>query len=208
MIVSSIRTVIFYFTLIIFLRIMGKRQIGELRPSEFAVTLLIADMAAIPMQSGSIPLINGLIPIAVLLILEMILSVVTLKSRRLRTVISGHPLTVIDNGKIRQDIMKMLRLNTDELCEALRLQGITDLGKVRYAVVETNGQMSIFQNDDDSLFYTVISDGIIDKKPMERLGVTQEKLTRLIRSHGYRSEKEIFLMCINKDGKTFIEGKS
>ena len=207
MFISFIRTVIFYFALIIFLRIMGKRQIGELQPSEFAVTLLIADLAAIPLQNGSIPLANGFIPIAALLILEMVISLLTLKSRKLRTIISGHPLTVIENGKIMQDTMKKLRFNTDDLCEGLRLQGITDIGQVEYAVIETNGQMSVFTKNDDSLFFTVVTDGKLDTKPLKRLNISEKKIMHLIKAHGYRSEKEVFLMCINKNGKVFIEGK-
>ena len=207
MAVLFIRTIIFYVSLVIFLRIMGKRQIGELQPTEFAVTLLIADLAAIPMQSASIPLINGIIPIAVLLIIEMTLSVLTLKFRKVRTIISGHPMTVIENGEINRDVMKKLRFNTDDLCEELRLQGIDDLNNVSSAVVETNGKLSIFTKGNGELFYTLISDGKADRKVMENLNISEKELQKMLRSSGYKSENEVFLLCRSKSGKVFIEGK-
>lgn len=207
MAVSFIRTIIFYTALVVFLRIMGKRQIGELQPSEFAVTLLIADLASVPMQASSIPIINGLIPIAVLLVLEMSISVLTMKFRKIRTIISGHPMTIIENGIIRQDIMKKLRFNSDDLCEELRLQGISNIENVNYAVIETNGKISVFTKSDDELYYAVISDGCTDKKVLQNLGITQSELDNIIKKHGFRNAKQIFLMCISRDRKIFIEGK-
>ena len=207
MAVLIFRTIIFYSAIVIFLRIMGKRQLGELQPTEFAITLLIADLAAVPMQSLSIPVLNGIIPIAVLLITEMLISHLTLKFRRLRIVVSGHPMTVIKNGKIQQDIMKKLRLNTDDLLEELRLQGVSDIGTVSYAVIETNGKMSVFTKDQDSLFYSVIADGKADKMVMKNLGITSNELLRLVRSHGFSDESKVFLMCMNQSHKVFIEGK-
>ena len=201
------RTIIFYISLILFLRIMGKRQIGELQPTEFAVTLLIADLASIPMQSHSIPITNGLIPIAVLLILEITISVLTLKFRKLRTVISGHPMTIIENGQINQDVMKKLRLNSDDLCEELRLQGIDNINRVSCAVVETNGKISVFEQGKGELYYTVISDGLSDRKVMNNLNITENKLKKILKDNGFSKEKDIFLMCASKSGKVFIEGK-
>lgn len=207
MAVLFIRTALFYGAIVIFLRIMGKRQLGELQPTEFAVTLLIADLAAIPIQSGSIPVLNGLVPIAVLLVTEMFLSILTLKFRKLRMIISGHPMTIIKQGKIQQDVMKKLRFNTDDLLEELRLQGVSDVGDVDYAVLETNGKMSVFTNDQNGLFYSVISDGKVDKKVMENLNLTSRDLLRIVRSHGYTDESRVFLMCMNQQHKVFIEGK-
>ena len=106
-----------------------------------------------------------------------------------------------------QKTMKKLRLNIDELCEALRLQGYTDIGKIENAVIETNGQISVFSKNDDKLFYSVITDGKIDKKPLKHLEISEEKLKKIIKSYGYKNEREIFLMCINKNRKVFIERK-
>lgn len=207
MAVSFIRTVFFYIILIIFLRIMGKRQLGELQTSEFAVTLLLANLAAIPMQASSIPLISGLIPIATLLILEMLISLAVLKSRKLRMLISGKPVIIIENGKIDQKMLKKLRINTDDLCEELRLNGISDIGDINYAIIEPNGQLSVFDSEEKGLFYSVISDGKTDKSAMKTLGLSVPRLNEIIKKNGFSRVSEIFLLCINKDGKMFLEEK-
>ena len=207
MTVSFIRTIFFYVILIVFLRIMGKRQLGELQTSEFAVTLLLANLAAIPMQAQSIPLISGLIPIATLLILEMIISLVVLKSRKLRMIIGGRPIVIIENGKTNQDKLKKLRINTDDLCEELRLAGISDLSDVAYAVVEPNGQLSVFQVGDKGMFYPLISDGKVDETSMKALNISQGKLEKTVRKKGFGGVSEIFLLCMNRNGEMFMEGK-
>lgn len=207
MTVSFIRTIFFYVILIIFLRIMGKRQLGELQTSEFAVTLLLANLAAIPMQAQSIPLISGLIPIATLLILEMIISFAVLKSRKLRMIISGRPIIIIENGKINQSVLKKLRINTDDLCEELRLSGISDIGDVACAVVEPNGQLSVFEAGGKGMFYSVIADGKTDTSAMKALNISQTELEKRIRKKGFGSISEIFLMCMSQRGEMFLEGK-
>lgn len=207
MIVSFIRTVFFYIILIVFLRIMGKRQLGELQTSEFVVTLLLANLAAIPMQASSIPLISGLIPIATLLILEMIISYITLKSRKLRMIISGRPIVVIENGSIKQDVLKELRISTDDLCQGLRLSGAGDISDINCACIEPNGQLSVFKGDDKGMFYTVISDGKADYSAMKAVGITMNKLKSMVEKNGYSDISEVFLMCISQGGDLFLEGK-
>lgn len=207
MIVSFIRTVFFYIILIVFLRIMGKRQLGELQTSEFVVTLLLANLAAIPMQASSIPLISGLIPIATLLVLEMIISYITLKSRKLRMIISGRPIVVIENGKIKQNVLKELRISTDDLCQGLRLAGAGDISDINCACIEPNGQLSVFKGDDKGLFYTVISDGKADFSAMEAVGISMDRLKSMIEKNGFSDISEVFLMCISQGGDLFLEGK-
>ncbi len=207
MIVSFIRTVFFYIILIVFLRIMGKRQLGELQTSEFVVTLLLANLAAIPMQASSIPLISGLIPIATLLVLEMIISYITLKSRKLRMIISGRPIVVIENGKIKQNVLKELRISTDDLCQGLRLAGAGDISDINCACIEPNGQLSVFKGDDKGMFYTVISDGKADFSAMEAVGISMERLKSMIEKNGFSDISEVFLMCISQGGDLFLEGK-
>lgn len=207
MIVSFIRTVFFYIILIVFLRIMGKRQLGELQTSEFVVTLLLANLAAIPMQASSIPLISGLIPIATLLVLEMIISYITLKSRKLRMIISGRPIVVIENGKIKQNVLKELRISTDDLCQGLRLAGAGDISDINCACIEPNGQLSVFKGDDKGMFYTVISDGKADFSAMEAVGISMDRLKSMIEKNGFSDISEVFLMCISQGGDLFLEGK-
>ena len=143
MFTGLIRTVILYLLIISGIRLMGKRQVGELEPSELVLSLIIADLASVPMQDFGIPLVNGVIPIVTLLAMSMLLSCVSLRNVRFRTLICGKPAIIIRNGKLQQDAMRHNRLTLDELFEELRTQGVTDISDVKYAVLETGGQLSV-----------------------------------------------------------------
>ena len=137
------RTVILYLLLIAGLRLSGKRQIGELEPIELVLTLLISDLASVPMQDFALPLFNGVIPIITLIALSTLFSAISLRNVRFRELVCGTPALVIFDGKLRQETMRRNRLTLDELLEQLRGQGITDLDDVKYAVLETNGRLSV-----------------------------------------------------------------
>ena len=143
MVIAFLRTIILYIFIIAGIRLMGKRQVGELEPSELVLALLIADLAAVPMQDFGIPLLTGLIPILTLLCITMALSVLTMKSIKFRAVLCGRPSIIVENGKLRQGEMKRNRFTVDELMEELRMKGVTDLSTVKYAILETNGQLSV-----------------------------------------------------------------
>ena len=143
MFTGLIRTIILYILIIAGIRLMGKRQVGELEPSELVLSLIIADLAAVPMQDFGIPLLTGVVPILALLAMTMILSVLTMKSIRFRALLCGRPSVVIRRGEIDQGEMRRNRLTVDELLEELRGQGYPDLSAVRYAVLETNGRLSV-----------------------------------------------------------------
>lgn len=142
MLISFLRTALLYIVLVLTVRLMGKRQIGEMEPTEFVVTMLIANLAAIPMQDGAIPLLSGLVPILVVLGLELILAVLTLKSLPARRIFFGKPVILIENGKILEKNLRQTRVNLDELTMHLREKDIFDLETVKYAILETNGQLS------------------------------------------------------------------
>ena len=143
MTVTLIRALLIYFTVILAMRIMGKRQIGELEPTELVLTMLISDLAAVPMQDFGIPLLNGVVPIVTLLALSMLLSYGCMRSIRLRRLVCGSPTTLIKDGILQQAAMRANRFTLDELIEALRSQGVTDLTTVKYAILETDGQLSV-----------------------------------------------------------------
>ena len=143
MFTGLVRTVILYLLIIAGVRLMGKRQVGELEPSELVLSLIIADLASVPMQDFGIPLLTGVVPILTLLSLTMILSVLTMKSVRFRALLCGRPSVVLRDGRIDQREMARNRLTVDELLEELRCQGYTDLAAVKYAILETNGQLSV-----------------------------------------------------------------
>ena len=144
MILSYMRTIILYAALILAMRLLGKRQIGQMEPSEFVVAMLVADLASIPMQNNSIPLVNGLVPILTVMGLELILSHLSLKSIRLRKLLCGKPVILIDNGKIIQENLRRTQVTLDELSGHLREKDVLDIQTVQYAILETNGNLSVF----------------------------------------------------------------
>ena len=143
MFTGLIRTIILYILIIAGVRLMGKRQVGELEPSELVLSLIIADLASVPMQDYGIPLLTGVVPILTLLAVTMILSVLTMKSVRFRAMLCGRPSMVIQNGTLVQGEMAKTRLTVDELLEELRIKGYTDISQIKYAILETNGQLSV-----------------------------------------------------------------
>lgn len=144
MITSYLRTVVLYIILIAVVRFMGKRQIGQMEPSEFVVAMLVADLASIPMQNNAIPLVNGLVPILTVMGLELILSHLSLKSIRLRKLLCGKPVILIDNGKILQENLRRTQVTLDELSGHLREKDVLDIQTVQFAILETNGNLSVF----------------------------------------------------------------
>ena len=144
MIVSYVRTLILYSLLILVIRLMGKRQIGQMEPSEFVVTMLVANLASIPMQDDGIPLFFGMIPIVTVLGMELVLSALSLKSIRLRRLLCGKPVILVENGKILQANLRKTRVTMDELTGLLRQKDVLDLRSVHYAILETNGNVSVF----------------------------------------------------------------
>ena len=144
MILSYIRTIILYLVLILVIRLMGKRQIGEMEPAEFVVTMLVANLAAIPMQDAGIPLLTGLIPILTVLGVELVLSWLMLQSGPLRRLFCGKPIFLIDNGRLLQSNLRLTRVTLDELMGKLREKDILDMTQVQYAILETDGNLSVF----------------------------------------------------------------
>lgn len=142
MLISFFRTMVLYIILVLTVRLMGKRQIGEMEPTEFVVTMLIANLAAIPMQDSAIPFFSGLVPILVVLGLELTLAVLMLRSVGVRRVFCGKPVILIENGKILEKNLRRTRVNLDELTMHLREKDIFDLETVKYAILETNGRLS------------------------------------------------------------------
>ena len=189
MAISAIRTVIIYVFIIGAMRIMGKRQLGEMQPSELVVTLMISDLATVPMQESGAPLSGGLIPIMLLVALEIILSGIMLKSPFFQRIVSGKPKVVVDNGKVDIAALKALRLSVEDLMEALRQQGYFDLREIQYAIVESGGKISALPNtgsrpatcndvgaevQDIGMPMVVISDGTISEWAMQICGVSRK----------------------------------
>ena len=144
MILSYMRTLVLYLLLLVVIRLMGKRQVGQMEPSEFVVTMLVANLASIPMQDGGIPLFSGVVPIVTVLGAELVLSALALKNIRLRKLLCGKPVILIENGNILQQNLRKTRITMDELTGHLREKDVLDLRSVQYAILETNGNLSVF----------------------------------------------------------------
>lgn len=144
MILSYVRTILLYLTMIVVIRIMGKRQIGQMEPSEFVVTMMVANLATIPMEDDGIALFAGFVPICVILGAELVLSFLNLKSSKIRKLLCGKPVILIDNGTILQQNLRKTRISLDELTGHLREKDVLDIRSVQYAILETNGNLSVF----------------------------------------------------------------
>lgn len=202
-----IRGIIIYIIVIASVRLMGKRQIGELQPEELVITILLSDIASMPLQNSNTPLIQSVAAIFLLIALEVITSCLSLKFRPFRTLLQGHSVMIVKNGEIIQKNMKQIRYSVDDVIEALRLKDVFDIEKVNFAYVETNGSLSVLLKDDENepkeLPCLVISDGKIIEREFDICGLTKEKLLSLLKAKKL-SPSNILLMTYSKDGSTNI----
>lgn len=218
MIVVFFRTLILYAVVIFGMRIMGKRQLGELQPSELVVTILISNIATLPIENTDVPLLAGVIPILTLMSFEVILSYFTLKNKMLRKIISGNPRILIKDGKIDQNEMANIRYSVDDLMEQLRSNNIFDVREVDFAVVETTGKLSVFKKTMDQGLtpktvkldvknvnppIVLISDGELIGDSMPYCNMTPAQLEKILKKEGYR-QKEVFLMTCTPEKDYYI----
>lgn len=217
------RTVILYLILMVGLRLMGKRQIGELEPSELVLTLIISDLAAVPMQDFGIPLVNGVFPIVTLLCLSMLISYLSLHSIRFRGLVCGHPTVIIRDGKIMQQNMARNRFTVDELLEQLRSQGYSDLSSVKYAILETSGQLSVLPYtkdspvtpqvmnldvpDDVTLPTLLINDGHVMSANLAASGYDQAWLDKQLKARRLTSPRQVFFLTVDEAGAVVCVAK-
>lgn len=217
MILSYVRTVLLYLVLVAVILIMGKRQIGEMEPSEFVVTMLVANLAAIPMQDGGIPLFSGLVPILTVLGMELVLSAASLRSIRLRKLLCGKPVILIENGHILQENLLKTRVTIDELTGHLREKDVLDLQSVQYAILETNGNLSVFpypkcvpasakdagiQASHQFLPVTIVSDGRLLEENLKSAGVDMAWVRKTL-AEKHAQIADTWLLTVDKAGKVF-----
>ena len=217
-----IRTVVVFLCILVAMRIMGKRQLGELELSELVVAVLISDMAAHPLQDIGIPLMNGIIPIAVLLCCELLISWLSLKCPPVRKLLFGKPSVLIHNGRINSAEMLRNRFSLDELEEELRSKGVTDPATVKYAILETDGSLTVLlrsdaapvtaeqlgvKTEDVGLPVTLISDGVLNKRKLAETAHTPEWLQKTLNHYGIQTISEVYYMTIDDIGRIFIQKK-
>ncbi|MCR4944467.1 MAG: DUF421 domain-containing protein [Clostridium sp.] len=227
MFIVFIRTVILYTLVVVVVRIMGKRQIGELQPYEFVITIMISDLASLPMQDTRYPLLLGVIPIITLLFLKTILSQLELKSQLVRKLIDGEPCILIYKSKINYDMLKKQQINIDELMEEIRLAGYFDLEEIQYAILENNGQLSILPADSNSfrlgqsdtkksqtnndnsnssnkpphLPKILITDGKVNTNSLTSIGKDRNWILKELKNHNINSIEDVLIAMYDTQGK-------
>ncbi len=218
MLLSYIRTVILYLILIAVIRLMGKRQIGQMEPSEFVVTMLVANLASIPMQDGGIPLYSGLVPILTVLGVELVLSALSLRSIRVRRLLCGKPVILIENGSILQDNLRSTRITLDELTGHLREKDVLDVTAVQYAILETDGNLSVFPYPQhlpasakdagitvrkQHLPITLAADGYLYRHNLPVAGKTEQWVRNYLQQQGIPL-KDVLLLTVDGAGKAVL----
>ncbi len=224
MIISLVRTLILYGLIVLFMRLMGKRQLGQLEPSELVVSIMISDLAAVPMQNPGIPLIAGVVPIVTLYCAEMILSILCKKSMSIRKLLCGHPSIIILDGVINQDELKRLRISVTELLEELRLKDVFDISEVSCGYLETNGQLSVLlkpnarnvtvgdmnipTENKATNYITVIACGKLIKENLYACGRDEKWLEKRLKKEKVRSYRDVFLLIVDDVGNSVLIPKA
>ena len=218
MLLSYLRTICLYLVLILVVRLMGKRQIGEMEPAEFVVTMLIANLAAITMQDSGIPLLSGLVPILTVLGVQLILAVASMRFISFRRLLCGKPVILIREGTIDQTNLRRARITLDELTEHLREREVLDLGQVQYAILETNGQISVFpypqykpasakdaglRVPEQSMPVTIVSDGKLLESNLAVSGRDRAWLGHQLRSRGCPL-RDTYLLTVDGKGNVYF----
>ncbi len=212
MITTITRTIILYVFLTLGIRIMGKKQIGEMQPNELVITLLISEIAAIPLQDTAKPILDGVTAIFMLIILEILMSVFCLKFMKIRKLMNGNSVVIIKNGVIDQKAMKKVRMTVLDLVEQLRVENVFDISTVAFAVLEVNGNLSVLlkkseqpatvkdlriKTEPEALPLPVITDGKIIEESLNALGISQNQLERKLKAN-QTQVKDVFLMTLDR----------
>ncbi len=196
-----IRTILIYIVLTIMMKIMGKRRIGELEADELVSTLLISEIAAMVIGESDIPLFNAIIPILFICSLEVLLSAIKTHSRRLKQIIEGKSVYIIYKGRLMQDELERNRISINEILSEMRTQGVGDISKVYYAILEANGKLSLLTKDNAAdAGHTVIIDGAINKTELKALGMSEKDLRSLLLNENV-SAADVFLLTILESGE-------
>ena len=223
MLIVFIRVLIIYITVLIFLRLMGKRQIGEMQPYEVVITLIIADLATLPMSDTNIPLLHGILPLAILVLLHFFITLLTRKNAKIRRIISGKPIVVISPNGLEYKAFKDLNINIDDINEMLRQNGYYSFDQIAYAIIETNGKISIIpksnnapataqdvkaNNPEPTIPTVIVSDGKMMKGQMLEVNINVEKLNKLLNYLNVNSIKDLIILSIDDNGKIYYQTKT
>lgn len=219
--VIFVRSIILYTIILIIMRLMGKREIGQLQPFELVIAIMIADLASIPMTEGGVPISNGIIPILGLLLMHLIISILNMKSIRMREIICGKPSILIYRGKIDENMMRKERFTINELEERLRGNNVNSIGDVEYAILETSGELTVIQKpnkrntipedfnimpDYEGIPYDLVIDGVIMEENLQKIGKNYEWLKKSTKQFGFAPE-EALIVTFDGKGQIFCQKK-
>lgn len=212
MALTFIRAIIIFITLVIVMRLMGKRQIGEMQPFEFVITLIIADLACVPMADVSIPLIYGIVGVLTLFVLHQFVSVIERWSRGFRLVVSGKPSVVIDKNGVNMKELKKNNMGVDDLIESMRAMGYFSLDDLDYAIFESNGKLSALKRDkpdgeSGGLPLLLVSDGRVIDKNAKFIGTDKRGIAEYVKKQG-ASVKKIEVMTVDGVGRVYFKSKN
>ena len=222
MLTLIIRAIVIYLIVLVILRIMGKRQIAEMQPYELVATLIIADLACIPMTEITVPLLHGIVPLLALTTIHFFISILSVKSIKLRRLINGRPIIVIDNNGIRYKDLRALNMTLNDLYEGLRVAGYFSLEDIAYAIVETNGSLSVLpktssrpptaddmkvKTDPAVINLMLINDGKVVKENMEHFGLDEEFLKQSIGKFKITNIKDVMIYTLNNSGDVYLQEK-
>ena len=216
MLVICLRALILYFVVLIVTRLMGKRELGQMQPFELVISMLLANLASGPMANVGVPLYTGIRAILSLLTVHVMLSIVIQKSARIRNTVCGQPIILIYKGQINLDVMRRTRYNFADLMSQLRASGIFDASQVEYAVLETDGSLSILEKseaaeppqppDEPCMPYLLVLDGKIQKNALSLAGYDAGWLTRQLQRQGYARLKDVAYASVDEKGKLAVVG--
>lgn len=219
MLITLLRTVLIYFFVIVVLRLMGKRQVGELESSELVVTIMISELAVMPIQDAQQPILGSVIGILMLLIIEVFLSFFTYKNNTVRKIVYGTPSVFVEKGKIKQREMENQRFNVNDLMEELRNNGVGSLSEVEYVIMETNGNVSVIMNSQSrtvtprdlslnppsvEISYIIIDSGKVNNQNLKQLGYDKCWLSKILSERGIKSVGDVFYMSADRDGNVYF----
>ena len=204
MAVIFIRTILIYILLLAVMRISGKRQIGEIQISELVTTFLLSDIASYPLTDPGIPILNAVIPIFTLIALEIIFSFLTTKCACLKNLLDGKPSIVILHGTVQKKEMERLRLSMDDLLCELRLKNIASVDEVDYAILEQNGQISVFPKNQKPLSHAIIIDGKLNSLLLRQIGKNKHWLHEVLKNKNIKEYRDVFLLSVTDSGNVTV----
>lgn len=210
MLAIIIRTIIIFLFLAVGVRLMGKRTIGELQPYEFVITLAVADLACVPMQDVSVPITYGLVPLIILFIVHYIMTAIISKSIKFRKIVNGKPMIVIDNDGINSECLTKLNMDVNDLISLIRQQGYFSIPEISFGILETNGKLSILENENatppSSVPMTIVVEGKIMRENMQSVQITEEKVKTMLEEKKLKV-KDVVLMTADS-GSIFVQPRN